>query len=152
MASDDYKVGYGKPPKHTQFKKDQRANPKGRPRTVKNFSTLLRQEVQKKVVVTENGRRRKITKLEAGATQVANNMARGDLKTTQFVVGMTQEGERKVDTSAEQSSFTEDEDARKYLRELLLTVRDRLLQAQPGRTDSVGHGSGAGGASGKAVD
>ena len=27
----DYEVGYGKPPKHTQFKRGQSGNPNGRP-------------------------------------------------------------------------------------------------------------------------
>ena len=35
--SDDYEVGYGKPPKDKQFKKGQSGNPKGRTKGTKNF-------------------------------------------------------------------------------------------------------------------
>jgi len=38
---DDYEVGYGKPPKHGQFKPGQSGNPKGRPKGRKNFPVLL---------------------------------------------------------------------------------------------------------------
>lgn len=32
QAADDYKVGHGRPPKETQFKKGQFGNPNGRPK------------------------------------------------------------------------------------------------------------------------
>ena len=38
---DDYEVGYGKPPRHTWFKKGQSGNPRGRPCGSKNLKTLL---------------------------------------------------------------------------------------------------------------
>ena len=60
----DYEVGYGKPPRHTRFKKGEAsANPLGRPR--KNLAASLVEGLNKKVVVTENGRRRKIAVREA---------------------------------------------------------------------------------------
>src|SRR5260221_3435285 len=100
-------VGYKKPPLATRFQQGGPSpNPKGRPRGSKKFSTLLRQAVNKKVVVvTENGQRRQITKAEAAAAQLANGMARGELKTTQYVVGITEESERSAAASAECGSF-----------------------------------------------
>ena len=35
-----YAVGWGKPPRHTRFKKGQSGNPKGRPPGSKNMNTL----------------------------------------------------------------------------------------------------------------
>ena len=39
--SGDYRVGYGKPPLETRFKKGQSGNPGGRPRRARNLMTQL---------------------------------------------------------------------------------------------------------------
>jgi hypothetical protein len=76
----DNEIGYGKPPKHTRFTKGKSGNPKGRPKGSQNFMTLLRDELNVKIHITENGKRRKITKQEAMVKQLANKGAAGDLK------------------------------------------------------------------------
>ena len=62
--SDD-EVGYGKPPKHTQFKPGQSGNPKGKPKGCKNRRTLMDEELNKIVKIKEGSKVKSVTKKEA---------------------------------------------------------------------------------------
>ena len=81
-----YEVGRGKPPRKTRFKPGESGNPNGRPKGSKNFATVLAKELNAKVPISENGRRRKVSKREAIAKQIVNKAAGGDLKATQAVM------------------------------------------------------------------
>jgi len=97
MADDggpDYRVGYKRPPLHTRFRKGQSGNPRGRPRGSKNFSTLLAEALNEPVVVTEDGRRRRISKRELGLKQLANKFAMAEAQATKILLGMMLERER----------------------------------------------------------
>jgi hypothetical protein len=59
------RVGYGEPPKHTQFKPGQSGNPKGRPKGRKNLKTEVLEKLNSTVVVNKNGRLSKISTLRA---------------------------------------------------------------------------------------
>jgi hypothetical protein len=74
-----YKVGFGKPPKHTRFRQGRSGNPKGRPKGRRNLATVLERTLQEKVFINENGVRRTVTKLEAAVKQLVNKAAGGDL-------------------------------------------------------------------------
>jgi hypothetical protein len=78
MSSDDYEVGYKKPPKKSRFKPGSSGNPKGRPKGSKNLSTILRQRLNKKVQVAENGRRKLITVEEVIVARMVTDAAAGD--------------------------------------------------------------------------
>ncbi len=82
----DYEVGYGKPPRSTRFKKGRSGNPKGRPRGSKNSATLLNEALDEPVVVTENGRRKTITKKQAIVKQIVNKAAGGDHRAIQLLL------------------------------------------------------------------
>jgi len=120
-SSRGYEVGYKKPPRRGQFMKGQSGNPRGRPHGVKNVATILRQVLRKKITVTENGRRRQITKLEAALTQLVNRSAQGELKATQMVIGITQEIERRPGASTEPASSGEGDE------QVLQFIRDHLI-------------------------
>jgi Family of unknown function (DUF5681) len=83
MANEDkgsYEVGFGKPPRATQFRPGQSGNPAGRPQGAKNFATAIEEELQAQVVVTENGKRKRISKRQVIAKHLVNKAASGDLK------------------------------------------------------------------------
>jgi len=75
--SQDYEVAYGKPPKHSQFKPGQSGNPSGRPKRSNTITALLKEELEAKVTVTENGVKKTITKREAMVRQVVNGGLKG---------------------------------------------------------------------------
>jgi hypothetical protein len=81
-----YETGFGKPPKATQFKKGASPNPRGRPKGSKNLATVVRDEGNQPVEVVENGRRRKLTKLEIFVRQIFNKASGGDLKACALIV------------------------------------------------------------------
>jgi hypothetical protein len=65
LKSAEYEVGYGRPPKHSQFGPGQSGNPAGRPRGSKNrasglplhrFSDVIIEEAYRSITVSENGR------------------------------------------------------------------------------------------------
>lgn len=77
--SDDYKVGYGKPPKHGQFKKGESGNPYGRPKKRKQEadhdpSAILAEPVK----VKAHGKMKELSALEAGLRKTVQEA----LKTT----------------------------------------------------------------------
>ena len=88
-------VGYGKPPRHSRFKKGEAsANPRGRPR--KNLAALLVEGLNKKLLVTENGRRRKIAVREAITSQLINKSATADLRATKMLLDMIKDAEKQA--------------------------------------------------------
>jgi len=94
--SESYEVGYGKPPKRTQFQKGWSGNPNGRPKGALNFTTVFLRTLREKVVTTENGKTKILTKLEALTKQLVNKAASGDLRAVSQVTTMA--------ISAEQST------------------------------------------------
>ena len=83
---DDYAIGYGRPPLRTRFQSGRSGNPKGRPKGSKNFNTLIAEELAQPVVLTENGRRKKMSKQQALAKQLTNRALSNDLKAAALVI------------------------------------------------------------------
>ena len=64
--------------KTTRFQKGQSGNKNGRPKGSKNRATTAVSEISEKIVVTENGKRKKITKWHAAFKHLVNKAAMGD--------------------------------------------------------------------------
>ena len=85
---DAYTVGYGRPPLHTRVRPGQKLNPNGRPRGSKNTSTLVKEELDRKVAVREGGRVRKLSKRQAAIRNLSNKAAAGDAKALVTLVAL----------------------------------------------------------------
>jgi len=79
-VDESYEVGYRKPPRHTQFKPGCSGNPKGRPRGSENAGAIVKRVLFAPLVVSEAGRRRKISKFEAMMTRAVNSAIKGDFR------------------------------------------------------------------------
>ena len=124
----DYPVGYGKPPRHTRFKKGESGNPKGRPKGTLNISTVVSREARKEVIVNENGRRIVMTKLEVAAMQVINKAASGDLKAFQQVSDVLREAEEQAREGTAPNAALSDVDQKVVLGWL---KRSKRLKGEP---------------------
>ena len=83
-----YDVGYGKPPKHTQFKSGQSGNPRGRPKGTHNFNTDLEAELREGLTVTEAGRTKVISKQQAIIKSTTAKALKGDTKAAAILFGL----------------------------------------------------------------
>ena len=80
MSDKDYEVGHGRPPKHTQFKKGQSGNPKGRKKGARGLKTDLRAELNERIEITENGKTLKLTKQQLMVKQLTAKAIKGDVR------------------------------------------------------------------------
>ena len=62
---DDYEIGYGKPPERNRFQPGRSGNPAGRPKGGRNKRSVIREVIDRKVSLRENGRTRRVTVFEA---------------------------------------------------------------------------------------
>lgn len=92
---EDYPVGYGRPPRATRFRSGQSGNPRGRPKGARNLASVVAATLGERVAVNENGRRRRITKLEAAVKQLVNRAAAGEARSMQLLLAIIQASEAK---------------------------------------------------------
>jgi|SRR5689334_18043034 uncharacterized protein DUF5681 len=87
-TSNDYVVGYRKPPLHTRFKKGESGNVRGRPKGARNLAGVLERELNAPVTINENGQRKTITKFEAVIKLLVNQTLKPDLRALQQLLAL----------------------------------------------------------------
>lgn len=106
-ANDDrsfYDVGFGKPPKDTQFRKGISGNPRGRPKGKGNLATDVARALEERVAINEGGVRKTVTKREAVAKQLVNKAASGDIVAIRLLTALTSSIEAATETGQAQLS------------------------------------------------
>jgi len=76
---DPYEVGFGKPPKHTRFKKGQSGNPNGRPRKKPDLYLELTEVLHENVTVTVDGQPEKVTVQQALLLRLRDQALKGEI-------------------------------------------------------------------------
>ena len=99
--NNNYPVGYGRPPQHTQFKPGQSGNPKGKSKGTKNLATIVNTATKEKIVVNESGKRKSVSKLEIAVKQLVNKAVQGDQKAIMQLLPLVQiiEGRTAADAA-----------------------------------------------------
>ena len=103
----DYEVGYGKPPKRTQFQPGQSGNPKGRRKGSGNFNGYVQHALSERISFTQDGRRQNITKLQLIATQLVNSAVKGNLKSIEFLLRLMDLMGTATDSSGHSQALSE---------------------------------------------
>jgi hypothetical protein len=75
---DTYEVGYGKPPKHSQFQGGRSGNPGGRRKGVRNLMSDVKRTLKTPVKVKANGRSRNVSTQEGVLMLLREKALRGD--------------------------------------------------------------------------
>jgi hypothetical protein len=95
-ALDCYEVGYGKPPKNTQFQKGVSGNPRGRPKKARDFDTELLRESNSFMTITENGKRKRISKHEVAIKQLMKQAMTGSPQAQRIYFPLRQQALEKI--------------------------------------------------------
>jgi hypothetical protein len=104
MAVANYEVGYGKPPKETQFMKGQSGNPVGRPRGSKNKPRALTNQALNQIILDEAYRDIRVNEetgpvtmpiAKAVARSIAVNAAKGDHRSQKLMTDMVRKTEEQ---------------------------------------------------------
>lgn len=129
MSSDDskvddpeYEVGYGKPPKGSQFAKGRSGNFKGRPKGSKNIATVFLREARQSVLVNGPKGSRRVTKLEAAAMQVSTKAAQGDHRASREFFSRVERSELEVNAGS--VSKTQSETDQVVMKMILRRMRE----------------------------
>jgi len=81
----DYEIGYGRPPRHSQWRPGQSGNPKGRPRDAKNERTILREVLGTRIPVQYGHRTRKVCVREAIFLKIVDGALKGDARKAELL-------------------------------------------------------------------
>ena len=93
----DHDAGYGKPPRHSQFKKGQSGNPKGRPRGSRNFSTDVKATLEEPIRVTHHGKAQTVSTQQAALMRLREKALGGEVRALDSVIGLGRLLQRRRD-------------------------------------------------------
>jgi len=122
-----------------RFLKGQSGNRLGRPRKPKSVGAAITGAFAEKVPINEGGRRRRITKLEAAAKQVANKSASGDTKSIKLGLELARKAEEQQSRSfagPAQLSETDQQIAARFVARIQKILKEKDDGHDPDPTEA----------------
>jgi hypothetical protein len=129
-GSKDRKVGYGQPPKAHRFQPGQSGNPTGRPKGARTVGAILQEVVHQKIVVTENGKTRRVPAVEGLFRRVRSDALRGDLGAVKLLMSLVDRYADSPETKIKLSDIVAED------REILAHYLPRPDSQQPSPSDA----------------
>jgi hypothetical protein len=97
----DYEVGYGKPPKNTQFQKGVSGNPRGRSKKSLDADHELIRESKSFMTINENGKRKRISKHKVVVKQLTKQAMTGNTQALRIYFNLHQQAHERVALATE---------------------------------------------------
>lgn len=94
-------VGYGKPPKSSQFKPGESGNPKGRPRVIRTVAEDRQLVLNELVTLEINGRQRKLTRQTVILRTMSALAMKGDVRAARFIFDLDRRSQSADPSGAE---------------------------------------------------
>ena len=98
-----YEVGYGKPPKHSQFQPGQSGNTKGRPKGSVSMKDRFLKEIMKLVPVKSGDRVQKVPKLDAVFMKLIHSAMEGKAQAARQVIELMMQVEAEAEAKVAQA-------------------------------------------------
>lgn len=103
-----YEVGYGRPPKNTQFKKGQSGNPSGRPRRPPSLRESFSKALLREIGVTTHEGPARMSMMEVISNSIVKRAAEGSVGMTKLATTLIRDLEIGEDTHAADLSAAEE--------------------------------------------
>jgi len=121
----DYKVGYKRPPKTTQFRRGQSGNPRGRPKHTRNLKTDLAEELASPISITVQGRAATVSKQKALIMALMTKAMKGDTRAQAMIFNLVRQLldlDAQLDETIKRPSPADEEIVNAFLKRHLTTT------------------------------
>jgi hypothetical protein len=121
-STDDFEVGYGKPPKKSQFQKGVSGNPTGRPKKARDLGTALLREANSLITIHENGRNIRQSKHDVAVKVLLNGVMKGKSSDQRLYFSLYPQAFEKIALVAEQAKNETGKCAKDLSNEMLAKI------------------------------
>ena len=105
----DYKVGYGRPPKHGQIKPGEVRNKRGKARGTRSLKNDVREILNMPVPLNDPGRKRKVTTRKAALLKLREKALKGDSRSLDRLLEYAREHDLEEGLVANTGSLLEED-------------------------------------------